>query len=114
MEKNESKHTPGQWEVSHTPGHLKPTYFVTVRIPNEDDIVIAKCKILRYNNPKEDAHLIAAAPELLEACKAMRNIINDSHGVSGYHRNGDLAEWDTFSDELTCLEQAIAKAEGKS
>jgi hypothetical protein len=59
-----------------------------------------------------DARLIAAAPELLEALQGMLNIVSDSYGVDGYHLNGEIAEWDEFSDEINAANAAIAKATG--
>ncbi len=40
--------------------------------------------------------------------KAMLDIVSDSQGVSGYHQNGDIAEWDEFP-EVAILK---ANAEG--
>ena len=59
-----------------------------------------------------NARLIAAAPDLLAALEALMGIVSDSHGVSGYHRNGDIAEWDEF-DEINIAIAALAKAKGE-
>lgn len=32
----------------------------------------------------------------LEALERIQNLRNDSHGVAGFHRNGDIAPWDYF------------------
>ena len=41
---------------------------------------------------------------LKAALNALLAITQDSHGVAGYHRNGDVAEWDEFPE----VEQARA------
>lgn len=55
--------------------------------------------------------LIAAAPLLLDVCKEFLKIIKNSHGIAGWHRNGDLAEWDWFQDDIDRLYRAIETAE---
>ncbi len=61
-----------------------------------------------------DARLIAAAPKLLEACRAILDIVNESHGVYGYHLNGDGAPWcRDFPEEVEALEKAVAQVEVK-
>lgn len=59
-----------------------------------------------------DASLIAAAPELLAALEGLMSIANDSRGVSGYHLNGNIAEWDEF-EEIGAAVAAINKAKGE-
>jgi len=60
-----------------------------------------------------NARLIAAAPDMLAACKGLLDIIYDSQGVAGWHMNGALATWDEFED-VAALEAAISKAEGST
>ena len=59
-----------------------------------------------------NARLIAAAPDLLAALEVLMGIVSDSNGVSGYHLNGDIAEWDEF-DEINIAIAALAKAKGE-
>ena len=47
---------------------------------------------------------------LLDAANGVMAIVKESHGVDGWHRNGDAAKWEVFS-EITGLEQAIAMCE---
>lgn len=54
--------------------------------------------------------LIAAAPQLLEALKGMQRIVCDSHGVDGFHMNGDTALWGEFP-EVEAMDAALALAE---
>ena len=65
--------------------------------------------------PIYDAHEIITAllnenRALLEAANGVMAIVKESHGVDGWHRNGDAAKWEMFS-EITELEQAIAMCE---
>lgn len=52
---------------------------------------IQKCDLL----PSE---LLKQRDELREALSGLLHIINCSSGVSGYHLNGDLAEWAEFKE----------------
>lgn len=103
-----SKHTPGPWVVTQygtavcvaTGNYLKPHDTERAGEDDEecDDYWIAECAdhlLARdYDECKANARLIAAAPELLEACKDaaadMPNLIIRKH-----------------------LQAAIAKAEGR-
>lgn len=59
-EKASQKHTPGPWVI-----HEAGTYrYPEVIIPNGREVIAAAI------NGKANARLIAAAPDLLEACKA--------------------------------------------
>lgn len=49
--------------------------------------------------------------EMLAALEGLIAIVGDSHGVSGYHLNGDVAEWGEF-EEVANAQDAIAKAKG--
>lgn len=60
-----------------------------------------------------NARLMAAAPDLVEALEAMLGIVNNSEGVTGWHRNGDVATWDEF-EEVDIAEAALAKALGET
>ncbi len=92
-------HTPGPWkfECSEThpsseygqPPHFDPAFVVA----GNQDIPVMR---------DDDARLIAAAPELLEACKAALAHI-DEHGVADYIADAAVAE---------ILRDAISKAEG--
>lgn len=82
------KHTPGSWFVAYNgEGHC-----LIVSPPHG---IVAELR--KTPNDKDNARLIAAAPELLEACKLAL---------------GQLAHPLNY-DVLDVLEKAIAKAEGK-
>jgi hypothetical protein len=87
-----SKHTPGPWKV--VPHYCQGQY-LCVEIGDDGN----------YTSEAflpADAHLIAAAPDLLEACKRAsdRMKANPSH-------------FDSYDTDLAEIETAIAKAEGK-
>lgn len=56
----EDKYTPGQWEVAET----SEGYQVVACVTPTGHVVVA-----RDVSDEADAHLIAAAPDLLEACR---------------------------------------------
>jgi len=97
-------HTPGPWKVSG----LDPSVVGPVRIlildtaPVPQQQAVARI-IERTDQSIANAHLIAAAPELLDAAKAFaENAIETADGniVFGYRA-------------LDLLRAAIAKAEGR-
>jgi hypothetical protein len=90
------KHTSGTWkQVIRQPGTM-------LTIENNDCEYV--CSLLGGDKDKEaNARLIAAAPDLLEACKAAAKFYQDNFDIMP-------VAWQTFDDILT---QAIEKAEGK-
>lgn len=92
-----SKHTPGPWKADI----LAPKDLGAIGIRLTDGLVVAVARF--SDNPRissqdafANATLIAAAPDLLDACKQ----------ALGAFENGDAIDW---SD----LQKAIDKAEGK-
>jgi|DEB0MinimDraft_6_1074348.scaffolds.fasta_scaffold04081_8 hypothetical protein len=61
----------------------------------------------------DNAQLIAAAPDMLEALEGILTLIQESHGVFGFHLNGDLSDWSEHQDDINLIQNAIAKATGK-
>ena len=55
--------------------------------------------------------LVQMNQELLAALEGLLDIVGESDGVSGYHLNGDIAEWDEF-EELNAAYDAVNKAKG--
>jgi len=92
-----SKHTPGPWKwwTTHEGAH---------RInPHKGGLVIASCDTRNPFSEEQEANarLIAAAPDLLEACKAALFEITDIER-QGRHNGNSLPKM---------LSAAIAKAE---
>ena len=92
----ETKHTPGPWTVRDHGGYIE--------VETPDEPTVAHFGSLSFDGADHDwalanARLIAAAPELLAALKAM----------------ADRAEWygDEDADSLCGARAAIAKAEGR-
>ena len=110
--KTETKHTPGPWENGYGYGVTGPTTprvggpccdhdipYVVVRVGTE---VLAIVPGVAKEIAEANARLIAAAPELLEACRtALRHI------------RGLIADKGLTGDAVTqTLDLAIRKAEG--
>jgi len=103
------KHTPGPWDL-----WVDKEGAFTIRAEPEDGMVIAKRNV-GTNDPAEgiaNAHLIAAAPELLEALKSARQFIVNGTEY-GYIRMPDKDCPDSAHDTLPKIQAAIAKAEGQ-
>lgn len=114
-----SEHTPGPWKINYR--RVSP---VNGRQDGLDDI----CHV--YGNEdreRANASLIAAAPELLEACaaaieqiEALDTVLNQSaHEVIGWHLNGEAEPIASFFEDndigaIAKLRAAIAKAKGES
>lgn len=100
----ESKYTPGPWTMYGGIVSLTSDYSIkTINFDTE----IAHIKICQ--DSEANARLIAAAPDLLEACKRfISKYGTPTHNCTNEERG--YAE-----DCLVCeMEQAISKAEGKS
>lgn len=87
-------HTPGPWHLSVA------CDLIGTENPDGSRTLIAQTYGINY---AENSRLIAAAPELLEACKY----------VVSYHREHDSGEGELFGlDFVTTCIAAIAKATG--
>lgn len=95
-----SKHTPGPWRVVKRANHTGLRMLaVDTNRDGHFDIPVT------MNNAVENARLIAAAPELLEAAKSFRAFMLEFNGHECFAEINHPA--------LTALDAAIAKAEGK-
>jgi hypothetical protein len=112
-----SKHTPGPWELVRYTGH-DPERDYPGRIDSAAGVVVFagpfSFRALRGRTAAEaeaNACLMAAAPELLAACKAIRNEVDDM--TKGFE-SGDAADrilaaaWKRL---VAKCDAAIAKAE---
>ena len=73
---SESKHTPGPWTIERCSIDLPENDRLIVGHPNSSDMSVIRTigRLFSYARPevnKANARLIAAAPELLEACKEL-------------------------------------------
>lgn len=96
-----SKHTPGPWKINTDWYHIDAPRGLTV------------AAVFGSTGPhaaesKANAKLIAAAPELLAACKAMLPIV-DSHWDQGPPGEGWQSQ--ALKDLIAFCEAAIEKAE---
>lgn len=114
---NETTHTQGPWKAD-TNGR-------DVRVDSRGGLFVARTYAIPVeDNPddayaaeqKANAHLIAAAPELLEALKALLAQFDAGYFVRNTQSDGD-PEWVIKAARsvrtLALAVQAIAKAEGK-
>lgn len=72
---------------------------------NESSAMIAAHAINSHDE------LVQMNQELLAALEGLLDIVGDSDGVSGYHLNGDIAEWGEF-EKLNAAYDAVNKANG--
>lgn len=97
-----TKHTPGPWEQRKVTYDIKVGKYPVIAIPISGQGMAIGCVYQGAEGTLANARLIAAAPELLEACRNSRKaLIQLCEKGCGYE--GLLKE----------VEQAIAKAEGK-
>lgn len=96
-----TKHTPGPWR-SHSAGHV-------YRADGIAATVVAKASDYNWAHHRAqceaDLRLIAAAPELMAACKAIKNCIPLFTSMDFYAN-------DSLSHAVGLLDRAIAAAEG--
>jgi hypothetical protein len=92
-----SKHTPGPWATNET------------RIESEhehgwvnDGWIIAGCE---GPDARANARLIAAAPDLLDACMALLDLVENWHPIEGMP---------AMSEQCGKVRKAIAKATGRA
>lgn len=93
---SKAKHTPGPWRVELQSGQQVGVHKFTHCVDCADDSIASLLT-------KADAHLIAAAPDLLEACKGALALLEVNH--QGWCIRAD-------GPEFVALRNAIAKAEG--
>ena len=95
------KHAKGPWTIDRGED-------TAIRNSQGQRIALEVSTHLRYEYREANAKLIAAAPELLVACKATFISIADSIGED------PQKDWkESLADALECLDGAINKAEGK-
>lgn len=101
-----SKHTPKPWSINEWP-HSNAD--MSVGAKGTPRIAVIPLRNVSINEQKANAHLIAAAPEMLEALKAVDTWFSSPSPSSEEH-----LDWLSFCDnQLNLVRQAIAKAKGK-
>lgn len=109
----DAKHTPGPWDIDRNNSHLC-TIATIHGCKNNDWVEIWSPNKLGQEGISEEvneanARLIAAAPELLEACKKAKLALETCDDKYGKDYNTDKVDVAT-----ECLETAIAKAGGSN
>ena len=90
-----NKHTPAPWHVANG-----------VQIRSERD-QIAKVWMMRHGEGKANAHLIAAAPDLLEALSGMLEIYGGENDTDG------LPKHEVELNLIAHARAALSKARGE-
>lgn len=102
----ETKHTPGPWKAEYRAPKLYTDRDISIIAQNREIADVIGCDGMATEN----AHLIAAAPDLLEACKDMASILNGLYC-------GSCIDMDK-ADKIRVIEKsgrtAITKAENGS
>ena len=124
MENKYATQTPGPWKMTWGAGRGQypdgsPREYIAYRVgaaPNKPEIyredlrdnalTVAEC-----GENEANARLIAAAPALLEACKAMKELLDQSD--TRYYIGHELGEYSRLHDAINKANRAIAKAEGR-
>ena len=97
------KGTPGPWRVNTIGKHWNNPALVHLEVTFGTDGECICDTVYR----SEDADLIAAAPELLEALRQLRDHVEDMHAVQYGHN------WDDKSHPMSLALAAINKATGE-
>jgi hypothetical protein len=109
-------HTPGPWTVKENDKCIyirSEKQFITV-------CEMRKCDIgetpKAMEEARADGRLLAAAPDLLEACKAVLGAMELGYIASGVPHSApySIPGPDYFSEHLARIKGAIAKAEGRA
>lgn len=98
------KHTPGPWTTN--PRAILSRVFADGGLRGGDDIAS-----VHGANDKANARLIAAAPELLEAVKAMQKACDE--WAAEFTQKKRAMDWGVVNDAYLKASAAIAKATGK-
>lgn len=103
QETSRAKHTPGPWTVKRGDGRYAYRHYIEAHVYSTPTVIsgrdqIAQCTAGEPNAAENEANarLIAAGPELLDACKQALDLFEDDEGIA------------------QVLMAAIAKAEGRS
>lgn len=107
-----SKHTPGPWEVEDN--FIQTSEFMICEVYSKEDYAKhpdVQQDIVNKETGKANAHLIAAAPELLEACRKAHECVVVRAGCRNSSEKDAAEDRKEIDLTIKLLEQAIAKAE---
>lgn len=113
-----SKHTPRPWKVeSSTPDGARVVAIAPVAwCGANSSFGVGTSQSISAKQARANAHLISAAPELLEALQVLMNL-NDNHGLNFQKQEfgfgGEMYQ-DRIDRAWTRARTAIAKAKGKT
>jgi len=99
-----SKHTPGPWRLIVGAEGYYSVVSECKNLKDEDRIICDNTEYYPKEATKENARLIAAAPELLEALKAI------VYGLCKEDEEGLIEH----TEQITNARKAIAEAEGSN
>jgi hypothetical protein len=108
------EHTPGPWEYDTIEGQDENAYTYHVILDPNGDNLIGSCReiyndLIAFNDA--DWHLVAAAPDMLEALKRVRSTMSSKCTSDGC-TCGDGWQHDD-PEVIAKIDAVIAKAEGK-
>ena len=107
------KHTPGPWTAVYTPSMKLDGVHIR---PRTNTLEIAYCNSSESTRPEADARLIAAAPELLEACleafKHLDHLGDCKHDPDPTYDSTGHIQMGRMPCPVCMLERATAKARG--
>jgi hypothetical protein len=122
--------TPGEWRYQRDHGIVlsfvgTDLFHVTglnlTRHCRANGNLIAEAGTVTNATGRTPAELAALVRELRAGIKAVRDLINESHGVTGLHLNGDVATWQELEEggyseewliDFNRAEKALTKSEG--
>lgn len=104
-----ASHTPGPWDYG-TEGFYTPEYAKDYDLINQRNRVIGVVKLYCENDERHaNARLIAAAPELLEACK----FVMKYHNMHLDKADGDELPFQLADAVQAAITKALAKEGGE-
>lgn len=109
-------HTPGPWVVRSLPdfGNFLAVIAPQYRKECDANHVVAELRLWQRPDPGPNAHLIAAAPELLESLRRAAEFISGHNECLGVPSAGGDRQWNDYCiGLLEDCQLAIAKAEGR-
>ena len=105
------KHTPGPWKYhkcDSTGEQNSPQRMYVIAVGDHKGVVVDEVLSCCADNQEANARLIAAAPDLLEACKFGLNLLCQCcKSLNPHHHNC------TSCKDIDIIKQAISRAEGK-